>query len=130
MRRSYRKADRGATIIEFALVFPVFIVLVFGIFQFGLGYSAQVTVTRAAREGVRELAIHNDEQLATDAVLSATPTLDPERVTVTAVRTCPIHPDLLDEAVLEVSYPVEVVIPLWGASSHTVTGRSVMRCGG
>jgi Flp pilus assembly protein TadG len=38
---------------EFALVAPLLFALVFGIFDFGRGMSANVTVTNSAREGAR-----------------------------------------------------------------------------
>jgi Flp pilus assembly protein TadG len=42
--------------VEFALVAPVLIGLAFGIFDFGRGMSANVTVTNSSREGARWLA--------------------------------------------------------------------------
>ena len=47
--------QRGQTLIEFALVAPVLIVLAFGIFDLGRAESANVTVTNSAREGARRL---------------------------------------------------------------------------
>jgi Flp pilus assembly protein TadG len=43
---------------EFALVAPILFALVFGIFDFGRGMSANVTVTNSAREGARYMATH------------------------------------------------------------------------
>ena len=49
-----RKApDRGATAVEFALVLPLLLLLVFGIIDFGRALNAQITLTQAAREGAR-----------------------------------------------------------------------------
>jgi len=42
--------------VEFALVAPILIGLAFGVFDFGRGMSANVTVTNASREGARWLA--------------------------------------------------------------------------
>ena len=44
--------------IEFVLVAPMLFALAFGIFDFGRGMSANVTVTNSAREGARYLATH------------------------------------------------------------------------
>jgi len=38
-------------------VVSLFIMLVFGVFEFGLGYSAKVDVTSAARDGARAAAL-------------------------------------------------------------------------
>jgi len=48
----WRRAH-GQSIVEFALILPLFLVLVFGIIEFGRAYIVYVTVTNAAREGAR-----------------------------------------------------------------------------
>jgi ferredoxin len=45
--------ERGAALIELALVLPVLLMLVLGIYSAGLGYSRKVAVTNAAREASR-----------------------------------------------------------------------------
>ena len=49
--------DRGAAAVEFALLLPVLLLLVFGIIDFGRALNAQVTLTQAAREGARMAAL-------------------------------------------------------------------------
>ena len=44
---------RGQSLVEFAVVFPVFILLLAGMVDFGLGLYANVTIINAAREGAR-----------------------------------------------------------------------------
>jgi hypothetical protein len=46
-------AERGATIVEFALVFPLFLLLCFAIIDFGHYFFVQHTLQFATREGVR-----------------------------------------------------------------------------
>ena len=53
-----RVRERGQALIEFALVVPIFLILVFGIVDFGMGLKAWITITNAAREGARVGAIH------------------------------------------------------------------------
>ncbi|HET7747851.1 MAG TPA: TadE/TadG family type IV pilus assembly protein [Terriglobales bacterium] len=45
--------ERGVTILETAVVLPVFFLLLFGLFEFGLVFSAYHTMVGAAREGAR-----------------------------------------------------------------------------
>jgi Flp pilus assembly protein TadG len=48
-----RKSENGAAAVEFALILPIFLLLVFGIIEFGfLLYNKQV-ITNASREGAR-----------------------------------------------------------------------------
>ncbi len=45
--------ERGAAAVEFALVLPLLVLLVFGIVQFGIAYNRVQGLQAAAREGAR-----------------------------------------------------------------------------
>ena|SRR5579885_3547641 len=45
--------DDGVSLVEFAFVVPVFLLLLFGMIDFGRAYSTSVTLTNAVREGAR-----------------------------------------------------------------------------
>lgn len=51
--RTRRGADRGAAAVEFALLFPLFLMLVFGIIGMGFGFNQKINLTQAAREASR-----------------------------------------------------------------------------
>jgi len=51
--RSKRAARRGAALVEFALVAPIFLLLVVGSIEFGRAIMVQEALTNASREGVR-----------------------------------------------------------------------------
>jgi Flp pilus assembly protein TadG len=48
-----QRSERGATILETALVLPILFAVIFGILEFGRAYNIFQTVTNAAREGAR-----------------------------------------------------------------------------
>jgi hypothetical protein len=48
-----REAHRGQTLVEFALVLPLLVLILVGIFDFGRAIYAYNTVSNAAREGAR-----------------------------------------------------------------------------
>lgn len=48
-----RRSDDGASAVEFALLFPVFCVLVFGTISAGIAFTHKIALTQAAREGSR-----------------------------------------------------------------------------
>ena len=60
IRRKPGRTERGQSLVEFALVIPVLIILVFGIIDFGLALRAYISVTQATREGARFAAVGND----------------------------------------------------------------------
>jgi Flp pilus assembly protein TadG len=53
--------ERGAVAVEFALLLPVLLLIVFGIIDFGRALNAQITLTQAAREGARLAALGNSD---------------------------------------------------------------------
>jgi Flp pilus assembly protein TadG len=67
IRRIGRRPERGQSLVEFSLILPVFILLLFGILDMGRAIYAYNTVADAAREGVR-VAIVNQIQTSPDCV--------------------------------------------------------------
>jgi hypothetical protein len=49
----YRRKRRGAAAVEFAVVAPVFLLLVFGMIEYGRMVMVQQVITNASREGAR-----------------------------------------------------------------------------
>jgi Flp pilus assembly protein TadG len=47
------RGDGGAVLVEFALVFPLLVFLIFGIFGAGIVLNQRLSVTQAGREGAR-----------------------------------------------------------------------------
>jgi len=48
-----RDTERGAAAVEFALLFPLFLVIVFGVINMGFGFNQKINLTQAAREASR-----------------------------------------------------------------------------
>jgi len=48
-----RRSQRGAAAIEFALVLPILVIIVFGIIAFGIGFTQKQTLSSAVRDGAR-----------------------------------------------------------------------------
>jgi Flp pilus assembly protein TadG len=77
--RKRRKGEDGQALVEFALVIPLLLVVLFGIVQFGIMMNTYINVSDAARSGARQLALeqgNNDPcdpamQVATTAGSSA-----------------------------------------------------------
>jgi Flp pilus assembly protein TadG len=53
MNRKTLRNAKGVTIVEFALVFPLLMVLIFGVMDFGMYFFVQHSIQFATREGVR-----------------------------------------------------------------------------
>src|SRR3954466_4357087 len=70
--------ERGASAVEFAFIVPLLIMLVLGIIEFGHAFQVQGTLSAAAREGARAMALRNDQGQAKSAVRQAAAALDPD----------------------------------------------------
>ena len=76
------KNQKGAAAVEFAIIIPVLVMILFGMFQFGIAYNNWIALTHAAREGARLAAVGNyDEQ----AVRDSAPSVDIASVNVTGL---------------------------------------------
>ena len=58
IRRFFRR-EKAQSLAEFAMVVPIFLILVFGIIDFGMGLRAYITVSQATREGARYASVGN-----------------------------------------------------------------------
>jgi Flp pilus assembly protein TadG len=68
-RRSHRHG-RGQTLVEFALILPIFLLILMGLLDFGRVIYAQHTINQDAREGARTGAVSADG-LSTSAQFTA-----------------------------------------------------------
>jgi Flp pilus assembly protein TadG len=123
--------DRGAVAVEFALILPILVVLVFGIIDFGRAFNAQVTLSQAAREGARLAALGNSTGTVTSRTIAAAPALSPVTVTVTP---CASGATQTTDAVVTVKYTLTFSTPMIGLvglpTTKVLTGTGHMPCQG
>ncbi|MFL6139669.1 MAG: TadE/TadG family type IV pilus assembly protein [Frankiaceae bacterium] len=60
MRARWQRGDGGAAAVEFALILPVFLTLVFGLISAGLAYFHKIGLTQDVRESGRYAATYVD----------------------------------------------------------------------
>jgi Flp pilus assembly protein TadG len=109
--------------VEMALVLPILVLLLMGIFEFGRAYNAKITLTAATREAVRVLAVTGDTAAAEDALTLASAPLDDALLTF-ASTPC----DEGEPTSVTATYPFSYNIPLFGSATITMSSTAVMRC--
>ena len=117
------KGEKGASAVEFALVLPVLVLLVFGIVQFGILFYDYISITHAAREGVRWAALHELEINVKQKTIDAAPSLNPSIAAsdITVSNPAPTNDDQGEPVTVTVLYTVPIDLPLM----QTFLGSSV-----
>ena len=83
-RTTRDERSRGQALVEFAIVLPVFFLVVAGMFDFGLGIYSDLTLVNAAREGARLGVIDPGNTSAIETrVRAMAGNLDPAKLSVT-----------------------------------------------
>ncbi len=130
--------------VEFALILPLLLFLVFGIIEFGRGYNVKVQLTASVREGARALALGGSPAVAQQAVRDAAPGLNPALadgdigVTFTDVDNIPMlitscpaggaPGNAIIKAIVTVNYNLNSLTPLVPSGSININVKGVMRC--
>jgi Flp pilus assembly protein TadG len=132
-----RGSERGAVAVEFALLVPILIMILLGIMEFGRAYNVQASLTNAAREGARSVAISTIEADAITATKNAAPTLNPQLnstdvtfkyAAIPATTPSPTACSAGRQVTVTVSYNLSTVTGI--AGPFAMTGTGTMLCGG
>ena len=83
LRSARSSNDQGAVLIEFALVFTLFIFLVFGMVDFGLAINTKTQIASGGREGARLGTVNLDAAAVETRVRDVTAGLDQAVLAVT-----------------------------------------------
>jgi Flp pilus assembly protein TadG len=118
--------DRGAAMVELALILPVLILLLVGIIEFGRAFNWQVSIQGAAREGARALALGESSGEVDAAVNGAA-----GAATVTGINQsgCPSSSSSTSYATVTVEAEFTFGIPFVDLGTKTLTASASMRCG-
>lgn len=82
MRRRRGRWQRGQGLAEFALIFPLFILLLLVVFDFGRAIYAYHTISNAARGGARIAIVDQQPARIRETVMDATVGVNPDDVSV------------------------------------------------
>jgi len=72
MRRHRRRRSTGQSLVEFALVFPIFILILAGVIDFGLGLYSYMTTINSVRDGGRLAATNCTGNDCSAAIIART----------------------------------------------------------
>jgi len=114
------KKEKGASTVEFAIILPVLVTILIGIFQLGIAFNGYLAITHAAREGVRQASVGNyDEQ----AVRANSYPVEPTAVSLS-------YPEGEGHGLpirVTVSYDLPLSIPFFGDQTIPLESHAEMR---
>jgi Flp pilus assembly protein TadG len=132
------QGEKGQSIVEFALILPILLILVCGIIDFGWLYNCNIAATNAAREAARYASIHiydsstdNDGATAWNIVLSEAPQLRPDSTTVGLKSLDFDHNGIQESVEINVTSQVPLITGFtsifMGKNSITISASSIMK---
>jgi len=118
----------GQALVEFVLVLPLLLLVLFGIMQFGLLFYKDIDITSATREGARKASISRDTSCKTavvNAIAAATgPGIDDGKTVIdVSPATCPAGQDVT----VNVTYPYSMNVLGMVVWSGPMRAKAVVR---
>jgi Flp pilus assembly protein TadG len=129
IKRFRSKRENGQTMVEFALVLPILLMLLLGVIQFGIAFNNYLAVTDAVRAGARQGAVARHLAPADrcpsveDRVRESADNLDQSKLGVTCTSTFASGEDVTVSA--EYPYQISILglVVKSGDLTSTVTER-------
>jgi Flp pilus assembly protein TadG len=118
--------DEGTAAVEMALLLPVLVLLLGGIIDFGFVFNAQISLTHAAREGVRVEAIGTGDAVGTALNAFTAPGVLAGTTTASVTQGCGGGGG--GQARVQVTSQYSFFVLPFG--DRVLQGQAVMRCGG
>jgi Flp pilus assembly protein TadG len=103
------KGEGGQSLVEFTLVLPIFLLVLFAIIDFGMAFNAWITVTNSAREGARAGIVGKPASDIEARVRETASALDQDELLVTITNA---EGASGESVVVNVSYTYTLITPV------------------
>jgi len=122
------KNNRGQSLVEFALIAPLLILLLMGIMECGRIFNQTLVVTAAAREGARSAAVGGSDVTVLGTVNQAVASIGTTNLTVVVTPSARVSGQ---NVTVTVTKPITIVTPVisqfFKSATYNATGTAVMR---
>ena len=121
--------QKGQALVEFALVFPILLLLVMGILQFGMMLNSYLSIENASREGARAGIVGSSDSEIRNTIISTSPSLDPNKLTVT-ITPAEANRKSGNTLTVKVTYNYNLTVPIISSLFNNVVplnGQTSMR---
>jgi Flp pilus assembly protein TadG len=76
------KNQKGQSLVEFAILLPVLLLLLMGVLEFGVMLNSYLTIHNSAREGARLGIVAGTNIEIKELIINTSPNLDPKKLAV------------------------------------------------
>jgi len=104
-----RRNEKGQSLVEFALVVPLVILILMAIIEFGFMFNAYITISNASREGARLGALGSNDTAVVTRVVDTSVALDPTKISVSIT---PANRSRGDMIRVQVNYDYVLITPI------------------
>ena len=104
------KDERGQSLVEFALVLPVLLLILVGIFNFGQVFYSDIVINEAARDAARYASIGASQTTVQQVIEQDCQTLDVSQLNISISQ--PYPPASGSPVTITINYPVTIMMPL------------------
>lgn len=129
-----QKREDGQAMVEFALILPIFLLILCGIIDFGWLFYNQLSLNNSCREGARYAVVHTDENADTQSIINHIENISStvfanDGVDITVTYSSPSDPTAGDVTVsmqADISFFTPVLSTILG-KEKTITSTVIMK---
>jgi len=123
-----RNNEKGTALVEFAIVLPIFILILIGTVEFGIVLHDYLILQNASREGARSAAVGISEPAIEQRVRDFAFQLNNPNLTIEVINAQGVRGSTVT---VRASYPVPLITPLMknlvGSSNFNLRSETLMR---
>lgn len=124
-----KKSERGQSLVEFALILPILLLLMFGIVEFGRIYSTKLMLMHMTREGARLAVVGSSDYDVEEKVKNNSVFLERDKI---VINISPLESSRTrgDEVEVYAEYPVHIYAPIISAftgTEYNAKAKAIMR---
>ena len=105
------KNEKGQSLVEFAIILPILLLLLFGIAEFGIMLNSYLTIQNVAREGARLGIIGGSDVEITSLIRATSPNLTVADTSIT-ITPLEVNRKSGDTLQVTVNYNYHMTIPI------------------
>ncbi len=117
----FLRDEKGQSLVEFAFVSLPLLLLLLGMIEFGWLFNGQITITSAAREGSRAVAVGEDPWAAVERHVA------PTALTLTEVFVTPGGKETDRWNLVRVTGQIDPIVGLFVSRTVNLTAEATMR---